>query len=207
MKLRNLASVTEPPNGRARIPIWVRSQAPIQPGSGTHRTAEVSGVSEHWYARQDHLHSYLHTCPQGHTQMYSEAHARSHCSQEIQQGCVCSRAAVRVPAAFPRLAKPVHSSPPPDNQRKQSGELPLPSTPSSYQPERPGAQLPGACSFTQNPDFRSSPSSAEDSVSQHAAEPEGHPGAARARRRSTAVCRRLGREEVRSQSRPRPSRS
>ena len=197
-----MAGVTEPPNGTARIPVWVRSQTPIRSGSGTHRTAEVSGVPEHWNAHQDHPHSYLST--RTHSDVF-----RSTCTESLFPGNsrVCNCAAARVPAAFPRLAKPVHSSPPPDNQQKRSGKLQLPSTLLLTNRNGRGAQLPGTCSFTQNPDFRSSRSSAEDSVSQHAAEPEGHPAAARARRRSTAVCRRLGREEVRSQPRPRPSRS
>lgn len=71
----------------------------------------------------------------------------------------------------------------------------------------PRAQPPGTCSSTQNPDFRSSPASAEDSVSQHGADPEdlrgeGIPPPPGARRRSTPVCRRLRREEVRSKARP-----
>lgn len=102
-----------------------------------------------------------------------------------------------VPAAFPRLVMLLHPLPPPENRRKRSWELQLPSTSSShYLRKRPGAQPPGTCSPIQKPHFRLSPASATDSVSQHTTKPEDLgqediPPPLRARKRSTPVCRRL----------------
>lgn len=110
--------------------------------------------------------------------------------------------AVSLPRGYPqlssRLAKlltPPHSPTTggncPENYNSQA-HLPLTNWNGS------GAQLPGTCSFTQKVDIRSSPASAEDSMSQHAAEPEGHPTAVGSAQAQHPVCRCLGREEVRS---------
>ena len=92
-----------------------KAEQEFQPGSGTHQTAEVPGVRAPWTIQ----HSYLHTCPLGHTHSDKQAH-----TEPILPGNSARAwpAAVLplVPAALLRLAMPAHPPLPLENRRKRS---------------------------------------------------------------------------------------
>lgn len=167
------------------------------PGSHTQQTEEVSGVSAHWYAHQGHQHPYPHTCPQRHTQMYSAVHTRGYCSQKIQQARVCSFAAAQIPAAFLRLGKLLTpTSPQPEETVRRTTTpkhtLPLPTV---MPPEHSFLELVVLSRNMISARPRLRPRTPCPSMPQSR---KGIPPRPGARKRSTPVCRCLGREEVRS---------
>lgn len=184
----------------------------FQPGSGPH-PAHTTGVSRHQiaevpgvHAHQDHstflpTHLLTRTHPLGYTNTN-----RATVTAEFSKYSACSSAATgtrRFPEVSDACSPSSHLLAGPF-QRTTTPKQSLFSSPTGT--ARAHSFL-GLIVLSRTLIAACPPASAEDSVSQHAAEPEeqhseGIPPPPGARRRSTAVCRRQRREEVRSWPRP-----
>lgn len=148
-------------------------------------------------------HSHPHTYPRRHT--HSDVHAKEPRFPGDSASVWHAVVVPPVPAAFPGLAKLLHPLPPPEDWWKTVLKTTIPKQHLFSPPTCPARahSLLGVVVL---------PRTLTSARPQHGADPEdlrgeGIPPPPGARRRSTPVCRRLRREEVRSKARPWPSQS